>query len=94
MHLVAAVTVGVTVGAIGNLIMPGSRRIPFWVPMAAAVGAAVLATITGHLADSQPAELTTGDVVMQVIFAALTISLVAATADRPPARHDRDSRVR
>lgn len=94
MHLVAAVAVGVGVGFIGHLVMPAGRRVPFWVPIAAAVGAALLATITAHMADSDPTGVSTTDIVMQVVFASLTITLVAATADRRPARRDRDGRVR
>ncbi|WP_328474417.1 GlsB/YeaQ/YmgE family stress response membrane protein [Actinoplanes sp. NBC_00393] len=94
MHLVVAVAVGIGIGALGQLIMPGGRRIPFWVPMTAAVGAALLATITAHIVNSDVAGVSPGDIVMQVVFAALSISLVAATADRQPASRDNDGTVR
>lgn len=94
MHVVAAVAVGIGIGALGHFIMPGGRRVPFWVPMTAAVGAALLATVMAHIADSDRSGLTPGDIIAQVIFAALTICLVAATADQRPASRDKDGQVR
>ncbi|MEV4351289.1 hypothetical protein AB0J83_43085 [Actinoplanes sp. NPDC049596] len=74
----------VTALAIGTLLGLAARRlrraVPFWVPLAVAVGAAMLATVLARLAGLG----TTAEVLLQTLFAATGIVLVAATADRYP----------
>ncbi|WP_127506240.1 GlsB/YeaQ/YmgE family stress response membrane protein [Actinoplanes solisilvae] len=80
--LVTALAVGVVLGLAGRSLVPAGRVVPFWVPVAVSVGAAVLATVVARLAGVDTAGVTAVEVVLQVIFASVGVALVAATADR------------
>lgn len=93
--LVIAVAVGTLVGLIGRWLLPADRRLPFWVPLAVAVGAAVLGTVIGRFAGIDDTGVSPVEVVLQILFAAVAVSLVVATADRrPPDRRYGAGRLR
>ena len=86
--LVTALAIGTVLGVCGRWIVPAGRGVPFWVPLAVALGAAVLGTVVGRLAGVDSPGVSPVEVTLQVVFAAAGVSLVAATADhRPPDRH-------
>ncbi|OJF15239.1 hypothetical protein [Couchioplanes caeruleus] len=85
LSLIIAVTVGLVAGVTGGLQVRRSRPVPLWVPVAAGVAAAILATVIARMADSDRPGPTLVELLLQVIFAAAGVAVVAVTADRPPA---------
>ncbi|MET8147081.1 hypothetical protein ACIBSW_12455 [Actinoplanes sp. NPDC049668] len=88
--LATAVAVGTLLGLIGRWTLPTGRRIPFWVPLALAVGAAVLGTVIGRLAGIDASGVSPMEVILQVVFAGAAVTLVVTTAEPRPSegRHD------
>jgi uncharacterized membrane protein YeaQ/YmgE (transglycosylase-associated protein family) len=82
--LISAVTVGVVLGLLARWLVPACRRVPFWLPPAVGVGAAVLGTVTARLAGVDNSQVSLIELILQVGAAGLGLSAVAATADRPP----------
>ncbi|XVU20871.1 GlsB/YeaQ/YmgE family stress response membrane protein [Actinoplanes sp. CA-054009] len=80
--LVTALLVGAALGAGARWLLPATRGVPFWVPLAVAVGAAVLATVVARFAGVDTSGVAPVEVILQVVFAAAGIALVAGTADR------------
>ncbi|MBO3744144.1 GlsB/YeaQ/YmgE family stress response membrane protein [Actinoplanes flavus] len=99
--LFIAVAVGVVTGVVGRLLAGRSRSVPVWLPIAAGVAAAMLATVLAWMSDVVRPGLSDLAVVMQVLFAAAGVAIVVATADRPapapvggPGRPARKGRLR
>ncbi len=88
--LVAALTVGAVVGVCARWFVPPHRGIPFWVPLAVAIGAAVLGSVTASLAGVGDAALSAAEVILQITFATAAVALVIATGDRRPRDHRYD----
>ncbi len=83
--LIAAVAVGLVLGVLAWWLVPACRRVPFWLPSAVGVGAAVLGTVIARLAGVDTSRVSPVELVLQVAVAALSLGVVAATADhRPP----------
>ncbi|MCM4083815.1 hypothetical protein [Paractinoplanes hotanensis] len=80
--LITALAVGTTFGLGGWWLIPAGRSVPFWVPLAVAVSAAMLATVVVRLAGIDTSGVTAVEVVVQMVFAGTGVGLVAATADR------------
>jgi hypothetical protein len=77
--LVTAVAVGAVLGVAGWVVR---RGVPFWLPPAAGVGAAVFATTIARIAADLPAGFSLTELGLQVFFAASAVTAVVATADR------------
>lgn len=82
--LVSAVTVGLILGVLTRLLVPACRGVPFWLPLAVGVGAAVLGTVTARLAGVESSQVSLVELILQVAAAGLGLGAVAATADRQP----------
>jgi hypothetical protein len=89
--LLTALAAGVALGLAGRFLVPAGRGVPFWVPLAVGIGAALLGTITARLAGVDTSGVSAVEVLLQAVFAGVAVALVAATADRRPsdARYDR-----
>ncbi|PRY20127.1 hypothetical protein [Pseudosporangium ferrugineum] len=82
--LATAVAVGTLLGLCGRWAVPAGRSIPFWVPLAVAVGAAVLGSVVSHVVGIRATGISPLEVVLQVMCAGVAVTLVVATADRQP----------
>ncbi|XVU22997.1 GlsB/YeaQ/YmgE family stress response membrane protein [Actinoplanes sp. CA-054009] len=78
--LVTALIVGSVLGLCGRWAVPAGRDMPFWVPVAVAVGTALLATVIARFSGVDTAGVTALEVILQVVFAAVGVAVVAATA--------------
>ncbi|MEU8238330.1 hypothetical protein AB0C07_08800 [Actinoplanes missouriensis] len=87
--LILAVAVGLVVGVTGRVLLRRKRAVPGWLPVAAAMAAAVLAAVIARMANSERSGLTLFEVALQVLFAGSGVAIVAFTADRPASRWDR-----
>jgi hypothetical protein len=81
--LITALAVGAVLGLCGRWIAPAGCIVPFWLPLAVGIGFAVLATVVARLAGIDSSSVTPVEVILQVVFAASAVAVVARTADRP-----------
>lgn len=82
--LATAVVVGLVVGLLVRWLVPACRSVPFWLPPAVGVGAAVLGTVTARLGGVDTSQVSLVELVLQVTLAGLGVGAVALTADRQP----------
>jgi uncharacterized membrane protein YeaQ/YmgE (transglycosylase-associated protein family) len=80
--LITAVTVGLVVGVLVRWLVPACRSVPFWLPMAVGIGAAILGTVVARLAGVDDSQVSLIELVLQVALAGLGVGAVALTADR------------
>ena len=74
--LIHALAVGVAVGVLGRLVLPGRAAAPLWLTVAVGLGAALLGTITARVAGVDVAEPSVLRLVVQAVA-------TAARAPRP-----------
>ncbi|WP_436534651.1 GlsB/YeaQ/YmgE family stress response membrane protein [Actinoplanes sp. HUAS TT8] len=90
--LLTAVTIGLVIGLAGRLLPRRARSVPVWLPAAAGVGAAVLATVIVRMTVPTGAGPGAAEVALQVLFATAGVAGVVTTADRPKHAHDGGAR--
>jgi hypothetical protein len=90
--LVTAVMVGLVLGVVVRWLGPTRRAVPFWLPPAVGVGAAVLGTVVARLGGVDTSQVSPVELVLQVGLAGLGVGAVAVTADRQP-RTSRDGKA-
>ncbi|HZA12446.1 GlsB/YeaQ/YmgE family stress response membrane protein [Mycobacterium sp.] len=80
----SAILIGLLVGALGRLVVPGRQHIPVWLTILVGIGAAFLGTALAR-AMGIPTD-TRGidwmELLVQVVIAALGVALVAGFYDR------------
>jgi uncharacterized membrane protein YeaQ/YmgE (transglycosylase-associated protein family) len=84
MGIISALVVGLIVGALGRLVVPGRQNIPMWLHMVIGVGAALLGTVLARalgIATHTPG-IDWGELVVQVVLAAIAVALVAGVGGR------------
>jgi uncharacterized membrane protein YeaQ/YmgE (transglycosylase-associated protein family) len=84
--LITAVVVGVVIGVAGRALACRGRGVPLWLPPAAGVAGAVLATVVLWMADTDRTGPTLLEAGLQVFFAIVAVTIVAVTADPPGVR--------
>jgi uncharacterized membrane protein YeaQ/YmgE (transglycosylase-associated protein family) len=81
--IITALIVGLIIGALGRLVVPGKQNIPIWLTMVIGVVAALLGTV---LANAIGVGNTRGfdwiEFAFQVVLAAIGVALVAGMASR------------
>ncbi|MFC8850214.1 MULTISPECIES: GlsB/YeaQ/YmgE family stress response membrane protein [unclassified Micromonospora] len=80
--LVSAVVVGLVVGALGRLAVPGRRSAPLWLPLVVGVVAALAGSVVARLAGADGQGFRLVDVIVQAGVAGVGVVLVAATTGR------------
>ncbi|KIR62285.1 MULTISPECIES: transglycosylase [Micromonospora] len=80
--LVSAVVVGLVVGALGRLAVPGRPTAPLWLTLVVGVVAALAGSVVARLAGANGQGFRLVDVVVQAGMAGVGVVLVAATAGR------------
>ncbi|WP_262286070.1 hypothetical protein [Micromonospora sp. MA102] len=81
--LVGALVVGLAVGTVGRLVVPGRTAAPVWLTLALGVAAALLGAIVVGLVDAGPGGPAVWPLVVQSGFAAVAVVLAALAAGRP-----------
>ncbi|MEU4366612.1 hypothetical protein [Micromonospora chersina] len=79
--LLSALVIGVTVGLVGRLVLPGPKAAPVWLTVALGVAASQLGSITARLVGVKPDALMPGSVA-QVGFAVPVVVLAVIAAGR------------
>jgi uncharacterized membrane protein YeaQ/YmgE (transglycosylase-associated protein family) len=82
--IITALIVGLIVGVLGRLIVPGRQSMPIWLTMLIGVVAALLGTVLANaigISTDTPG-IDWGELVVQVVLAALGVGLVAGMGGR------------
>jgi uncharacterized membrane protein YeaQ/YmgE (transglycosylase-associated protein family) len=82
--IIQALFVGLIVGALGRLVVPGRQNMPMWLHMLIGVGAALLGTIIARAAGiaTETAGIDWRELAVQVVVAAIAVALVAGVGSR------------
>jgi uncharacterized membrane protein YeaQ/YmgE (transglycosylase-associated protein family) len=81
--IITALIVGLIIGALGRLVVPGKQNIPIWLTMVIGVVAALLGTVIARavgLADTKGFDWT--ELLFQIVLAAIGVALVAGLGSR------------
>jgi uncharacterized membrane protein YeaQ/YmgE (transglycosylase-associated protein family) len=86
--IITALIVGLVIGALGRLVVPGRQSIPIWLTMVIGVVAALLGTVLARALGIATA--TSGidwmELIVQVALAAVGVALVAGFSGRSRTR--------
>ncbi|MFY1687270.1 GlsB/YeaQ/YmgE family stress response membrane protein [Plantactinospora sp. WMMB782] len=82
--IITALVVGLIIGALGRLVVPGRQDMPIWLTMLIGVGAALLGTVIARAAGiaTQTAGIDWMELLIQVAVAAIAVALVAGVGRR------------
>ncbi|EEP71213.1 GlsB/YeaQ/YmgE family stress response membrane protein [Micromonospora sp. KC207] len=87
--IITALIVGLIVGALGRLVVPGRQNMPIWLHMLVGVGAALLGTVLaqaiGVSTDTRGVDW--GELLVQVVVAAIAVAVVAGLGGRRSVTH-------
>ena len=81
--IITALIVGLIIGALGRLVVPGKQNIPIWLTMVIGVIAALLGTVIARavgLADTNGVDWT--ELLFQIVLAAIGVALVVGIRGR------------
>ena len=81
--ILMALVVGLVIGALGRLVVPGRQNIPIWLTMVIGVVAALLGTVIARaigVADTRGVDWT--ELLFQIVLAAIGVALVAGFGSR------------
>jgi len=81
--VISAIIIGLIIGALGRLVVPGRQSIPLWLTLVVGVAAALLGSV---IARAVGVETTAGidwtEILIQVALAAVGVALVAGVGGR------------
>lgn len=82
--IITALIIGLIVGALGRLVVPGRQDMPIWLTMLIGVGAALLGTVIARAAGiaTETAGIDWMELLIQVALAAIAVALVAGVGRR------------
>jgi uncharacterized membrane protein YeaQ/YmgE (transglycosylase-associated protein family) len=81
--IITALIVGLIIGALGRLVVPGKQHIPIWLTMVIGVVAALLGTVIARavgVSDTNGVDWT--ELLFQIVLAAIGVALVAGISSR------------
>ena len=86
--IITALVVGLIVGALGRLVVPGRQNMPIWLHMLVGVGAALLGTIIARASGfADTAGFDWREFLLQVLLAAIGVALVSGVGRRRGVTH-------
>ncbi|MEE6263435.1 GlsB/YeaQ/YmgE family stress response membrane protein [Plantactinospora sonchi] len=82
--IITALIVGLIIGALGRLVVPGRQDMPIWLTMLIGVGAALLGTVIARAAGiaTETGGIDWMELLIQVALAAVAVALVAGVGRR------------
>jgi uncharacterized membrane protein YeaQ/YmgE (transglycosylase-associated protein family) len=81
--IISALIVGLIIGALGRLVVPGKQNIPIWLTMVIGVVAALLGTVLARwVGVSNTPGIDWIELLFQVVLAAIGVALVAGIGGR------------
>ncbi|OZM82168.1 GlsB/YeaQ/YmgE family stress response membrane protein [Pseudonocardia sp. MH-G8] len=85
--IISALVVGIIVGALGRLVVPGKQNIPIWLTIVIGIVAAFIGTFIAGAIGLSTAGFSIWELLVQVVVAALGVFLVAGAYSRRGVRH-------
>jgi uncharacterized membrane protein YeaQ/YmgE (transglycosylase-associated protein family) len=87
--IITALIVGLIVGALGRLVVPGRQNMPIWLHMLIGVGAALLGTVLARAVGiaTETAGIDWAELLVQVVVAAIAVAIVAGVGGRRSVTH-------
>jgi uncharacterized membrane protein YeaQ/YmgE (transglycosylase-associated protein family) len=83
--IITAIVVGLIIGALGRLVLPGKQDIPIWLTIVIGIVAALIGTaIVGSLSDTDGFDWI--ELAAQVVLAAVGVALVSGIRGRNAVR--------
>jgi uncharacterized membrane protein YeaQ/YmgE (transglycosylase-associated protein family) len=80
---ITAIIIGLIIGALGRLVVPGKQNIPIWLTMIIGIVAALIGTlIAGALGVANTRGIDWIELILQVVLAAIGVALVAGMRAR------------
>ena len=81
--IITAIIIGLVIGALGRLVVPGRQNIPIWLTMLIGIGAALLGTAIARATGvANTAGVDWIEIFIQVALAALGVALTVGLAGR------------
>ncbi|SCE85824.1 hypothetical protein GA0074695_1653 [Micromonospora viridifaciens] len=81
--IITALIVGLIIGALGRLVVPGRQNMPMWLHMLIGVGAALLGTVIARASGfADTAGVDWRELLLQVVLAAIAVAIVAGVGGR------------
>jgi uncharacterized membrane protein YeaQ/YmgE (transglycosylase-associated protein family) len=81
--IITAIIIGLIIGALGRLVVPGKQNIPIWLTLVIGVVAAIIGTfIASALGVDDTAGIDWIELLIQVVVAAIGVALVAGLYGR------------
>ena len=81
--IITAIVVGLIIGALGRLVVPGKQNIPIWLTIVIGIVAALIGTfIAAAIGVADTRGIDWIELIIQVVLAALGVSLVAGIRAR------------
>jgi uncharacterized membrane protein YeaQ/YmgE (transglycosylase-associated protein family) len=81
--IISALIIGLIVGALGRLVVPGRQSIPIWLTMLIGIVAALLGTVIARaMGVVDTAGIDWVEILIQVVLAAVGVALVVGLAGR------------
>ena len=78
-----AIIIGLIIGALGRLVVPGKQNIPIWLTLVIGIVAAILGTlVAGALNVDDTRGIDWIELILQVAFAAVGVAVVAGIKGR------------
>lgn len=81
--IISAIIIGLIIGALGRLVVPGRQAIPIWLTILIGIGAALLGTAIARAAGwADTSGVDWIEVFIQVVLAAIGVALVSGLYGR------------
>lgn len=81
--IITAIVIGLIIGALGRLVVPGKQNIPIWLTILIGIVAAIIGTfIAAALGVAETRGIDWIEIAIQVVLAAVGVSLVAGLRGR------------
>ncbi|MCM4085046.1 GlsB/YeaQ/YmgE family stress response membrane protein [Paractinoplanes hotanensis] len=81
--IITAIVIGLIIGALGRLVVPGKQNIPIWLTLVIGVVAAVLGTLlAGALGVAETPGIDWIELLLQIGFAAAGVAVIAGVRGR------------
>jgi len=83
--IITAIVIGLIIGALGRLVVPGKQDIPIWLTMLIGVVAALIGTfLAAALGVANTRGIDWIELLIQVILAAIGVAIIAGVRGRRP----------
>ena len=81
--IITAIIIGLIIGALGRLVVPGKQDIPIWLTMLIGVVAAIIGTfIAAALGVANTRGIDWIELIIQVVLAAIGVAIIAGARGR------------